>query len=347
MLRFACSFQAGVGSSYASLWDVIGTQPVNNPSLSRWGSAAPYVFYGDFQGYGAVKVIDPQDTWIINMSWCSINLLYAKMINIGQYGNGTGGDIMGMHAIIEMDASGHLTLKTGNSLAVVATSTQRVRVNRFYSTQIKYVCDNTTGRVVVTMDGEEFINYTGDTYPSAETTFPDCIGFAYQYNGGNANSVYQDIAIFDGQAGLTSDTPNPTRTVMRIPQGVGTYNDGTPHSDSTHAYNVRDVPPDGDTSYNEVDVVGDKESYDFTDLPATATAVLGLQVNTDARRTDVGTRELEDLLIISSTVYTLGSYVVPTGYTYSGTVVEVSPATSSQFTVSEVNDSEAGFEVVS
>lgn len=345
MLRFACSFQAATGTEYATLWTHMGTQPVNNPALSRWGSDAPYVFYGDFQGAGAMITLDEQATWIVNMSWRPYDFTYTKIIDIGKIGEDISPNLMGRHLSISTDTSLRVIVSTGDNLATIIKSTKRVRINQWYTAQIKFTCDSSSGRIIVILDGDTFIDWTGDTRNSSVADICDTIGFAYQVGAGNSFSMYQDIAIFDTQAGLTDDIPNPTRTCIRLPEGVGTYNEGTYHGDSTHAYDVREVPPDGDTTYIEVDTVGTRESYAYTTLPTTATAVLGVQTLTDARRTDVGVRSLEDLMILSGTDYTLTPYIVATSYGYHATLLEYSPATGLAFTLSEVNDSELGYEV--
>ena len=85
------------------------------------------------------------------------------------------------------------------------------------------------------------------------------------------------------------------------------------------------------------------DSYEFSDLVTLSGSIYAVQVNSWARKDDVGSRTLNAITRPVSTTYS-GTSPASLGNTYSYTVFgfEFNPETSGYWTVAEINAAEFG-----
>jgi hypothetical protein len=102
---------------------------------------------------------------------------------------------------------------------------------------------------------------------------------------------------------------------------------------------------DGDAIYVQSSTVNQAETFDFDDV-ATSVQVVGVVLNTFARKDDAGFRSITGLARVSGTDYE-NSLVAPLGTTYVDQqfVYEVNPATGVAWTVAEINSAKFGVKV--
>ena len=110
---------------------------------------------------------------------------------------------------------------------------------------------------------------------------------------------------------------------------------------------TNESPPDGDTSYISSSTASQKDTMAMTNLSASAVTVYAVVPKLYVRKTDAGARTIEPLFHISGTDYAGTAQGMGTGYGQLYQVYSVSPATSSAWTVSEVNGLELGVELAS
>jgi hypothetical protein len=118
-------------------------------------------------------------------------------------------------------------------------------------------------------------------------------------------------------------------------------------ADSTNNYlNVYEttVTPDGDTTYNGGGTEGNKDTYTMDDID-TGVTVHSVAVSNWAKKTDAGTKHGRNVLRRVSTDYVGTSEAMTTDYIGYVTYWNQDPNDSTQWTATEVNAIEAGFEV--
>jgi len=111
---------------------------------------------------------------------------------------------------------------------------------------------------------------------------------------------------------------------------------------------VDETAPNGDTDYVYTSGTGFIDSYAFSNLTTVSGSVFGVQVLPYARKDDAGSRSITPNIYISGVAYS-GESVFSIGntYTYYPEIFDTSPATSSAWTIAEVNASEFGITMVS
>lgn len=134
------------------------------------------------------------------------------------------------------------------------------------------------------------------------------------------------------------------RVVSLLPTGAGNYANFTPSAGSNYQ-NVDELSTDNDTTYNNSTTAGHKDTFVYADLPATADAVLGVVISTIARSV-TNTPTFRSVSRISGTDYAGATVTLSTSYAAFDQLYGKSPASSSAWTVSEVNNAEFGYEAV-
>ncbi len=221
-----------------------------------------------------------------------------------------------------------------------------VGVNHHF--EIKVLIDDAVGTVEIRIDGTIVLNLTGEDTRNggAVGTIDNIIMGA---NSGSPLDI-DNLIIMDDQGGLNDDFVGDTVIEARVPDGNGNYSqwDGSDGNQVDNYLQVDEGPPhDGDTTYNNAQVVAEKDTYTVTDLVATTGSVLAVQGEIIARHEGAG-GTLRQMLRRSSTDK-FGSAVTPgSGYTYHSELWEEDPnAGPGAWTIANVNASEFGFDLVS
>lgn len=228
-------------------------------------------------------------------------------------------------------------------LTLVATgfgsTSKAIPASTWIHVALRVYFDASAGTVDMWFDETNVLSLTAKNTGSApqSVTFTTSTGNTFQIC---------DLVI---QASDTSgDTPLGDRAVSWLPPtSDGADTDWTPLTGTDHFAMVDESPPDGDTSYNSSSTATDKDSYGMTDLAASVASVDAVVWKGSFEKTDAGTRAVKPLLVISSTEYEGTAQNLGTSYQQLYQVYNTSPATSSAFTVSEVNALEAGVELSS
>jgi hypothetical protein len=84
------------------------------------------------------------------------------------------------------------------------------------------------------------------------------------------------------------------------PTGAGNYTEFGHQGSSNNWDNVDDTTIDSDSSYNYSNTVGQRDTFDCSNLPVISGSIFGVQVNMAARKDDAGGRTLRSLTRISS-----------------------------------------------
>jgi hypothetical protein len=114
-----------------------------------------------------------------------------------------------------------------------------------------------------------------------------------------------------------------------LPQtGNGDLTDFTPSTGTDHGAMVDENPPNDDTDYTTGDTAGQQDCYQYPSLALTG-AILGIQTNLYAKKTDAGARTVAPIVRLGSTTY-VGVAVAPaTSYSYLTAIRELNPRPAS------------------
>lgn len=163
-----------------------------------------------------------------------------------------------------------------------------------------------------------------------------------------ANFVYDDFYLLDGTT--SADDPRNSflgdcRVDATYPSAVGTYNDSTPSGGAVDRYTMVDEAlEDGDTTYNTFATAGDKDSYNYPTAPVAGATIYGIQVNAWQRKEDAGAATSRAFTRLGGTDYYGGSRSPGASYGAPYQIWAQKPSDSADWTDSDYNGAEFGFE---
>ena len=241
-----------------------------------------------------------------------------------------------------------LTFKRGNSTSL-ATSSNALVQGAWNYIELQYFTNNTTGTVILNINGEEGINATGlDT----ETTgFPDGPSALWLGNVNNTSTdvYFDDVIVMDNLGGKNDGFLGEVRIETIYPTADTAQADFTPQGAGDNYVEVDDgdTGPDADTTYNESSTVGHKDLFTMGNLAtANISAVHAVQSVNLVRKDDAGARTSRNLVKTGTTTDNGESTALVETYTYALDVLELDPDTATDWTESGVNGVEVGYEVL-
>lgn len=159
-------------------------------------------------------------------------------------------------------SSGALVARRGSASGTILGTGPVLASGVWHYVEYRYLCDQTTGRVVVKVDGDTKIDYTGDTSQESTADFR----YAWLANDGGNNYLYwDDVVINDTSGSANTSWPDGEVVVGLRASGAGDANDLDPGRGLA-----------GETTFQRgyIDLIGD-------DLPDIAPAPDALWDRTD------------------------------------------------------------------
>jgi hypothetical protein len=252
-------------------------------------------------------------------------------------------NLNGVHVDVRGDAAGHLQI-TRNGTQLGANSTLTVLANTWYWIELKVKVHDTLGTYEVKVNGTTYISGTGADTRNGGTGIPTGGGWCTQ---GNVGTRFSDFVIWDTTGAVANDFFGPIQIHCRRPIEAGNYAQWTPNYGPNFA-NVGDVSaPDDLSTFNQSATAGQKDTFKGADLPISSGSVLGIQHVIRAKQDGGAARTLRPIQRSGSTDYNGTSFSVPGSFAYQLEAKSINPATSAAYTVSDVNDAEFGYELVS
>ena len=148
----------------------------------------------------------------------------------------------------------------------------------------------------------------------------------------------------DTSTGWT-DFLGPVKIVALAPAAAGHYAQWTPLAPS-NLEAVAEMLNDGDASVNQSGTAGQIDTFAMADLTALSGTVFAVQHVLVARQDAGAQRVIAPVQRSGSTDYVGSSKNLSTSYQMLTEIHEVNPATSSAFTIADVNDLEAGYTLI-
>lgn len=247
---------------------------------------------------------------------------------------------------LTVSSGGSLSVRRGGlSGTVLVTTATTLSAATFYFLELKILFDNTAGTYEVRIDGVSAGSGTGaDTINSGTAGF-DSIVFGNTETAAPLTLDFDDLYVCDGTGGANNDFLGDHRIVCKVASsGNGSNTDWSPSTGSDHGALVDEATPNT-SDYVSSDTSGEIDTYNFAALGVTGT-VKALQTCLYVSAQVGGVRELASVSRIGGVNYADANEVtLGADWTYLRTIKTVSPATSSAWTVAEIDGAEFGVKV--
>lgn len=249
-----------------------------------------------------------------------------------------------IHVDLRWNADATLRV-TRNGTQLASSGTTVLAQDVWYYIEFKSTIHDTTGSFEVRING--VVENMGTTTSLDTRNAATGVITVVQINNNNANvnptTIYDDVYIADTSGSFNNDYLGDIRVSALLPDGAGNYTQFTPSTGSNYQ-NVDEATANGDTDYNADATVNDRDSFSMSNLLTNGTPA-GVQVTTQARKADSGTRSIRNFLRISGSNYEGSTKTVSDTYQFHRDMYDTNPATSAAWDQSAVDALEAGYKV--
>lgn len=246
---------------------------------------------------------------------------------------------------LRLDATGHPQVTRNGT--VLGTSTYVFNLGIEHYIELKCKIDDSVGTYEVHVDGVQvLVGSSADTKNTANAT-ADRVVFGPFGSGstGVVGARIDDIYICDSSGSANNDFLGDIRVDAVLPSGDGSNSGLTTSTGSAHAALVDETPATDDTDYNQSASVGNKDTYAFTDITHTPSAIFGAQVCLQAKKDDAGARSICAVTRSGGSDFDGSAQVLSTSYAVFRTMLELDPNTSAAWTKTNLNAAEFGMKV--
>ena len=248
-----------------------------------------------------------------------------------------------VHIRITFNVRGGIDVWRGGTTLIASSPDNVWSYNAWNYIEVHLTVADSGGRVRVRLNGSStnVIDFTGDTRNGGTSTNLDAFMLA-TLGAGAPTSYWDDLYVCDATGTRNNTFLGDIKVQTLFPTGPGATT-GLTSSGGANWAAVDEAPPSG-TDYVFGSGSG-KDTYAVTDLVSGTSAVLGVRNTAYWRKTDTSVSLMRHILRVGTTDYAGTSVsLVATTQPHSD-MLDASPATSSAWTVSEVNGMEIGAEV--
>jgi hypothetical protein len=260
-------------------------------------------------------------------------------------------------------ANPHLSLKVNTNLSlevfrdgstsILASSASAIAVTAWTFVEMRALVNNVTGAYEVKLNESSLIS--GSSINTASGTGTDYAVDSIRLIGAaTMEPRFDDLVIVDTTvAGSEPITYTGKVTVATLwPSADGALSQFTGVGTGAANYDRVDETPgkDDDTSYVQSSTVGNRDLYDFDNIPggyAGLSTILAVQTSAAVRKAQPGTKELRTNIRSVATDVNGSNVELTAGYKYTPAQIEATdPNTASAWTTSGVNAMQAGIEIM-
>jgi hypothetical protein len=220
-----------------------------------------------------------------------------------------------------------------NSGTLLGTSADDVIQNNvWHYIEVEIDISSSAGRVKVKVDGNTVINVTGVNTLAGGSGTVDRVVLAGT-NGGGATVItdFDDLYVTDNGTSLGE------RRVETLPPTADVVKGFVPNAGTTNCTQVDELPANGDTDYVQGTNVGDRDTYDFSNLSSNAAAVDAVQIVAYAKKTDAATRGIALQVVSGGNTFDGPTTNLPASYTKLERLMTTNPNTGGAWSYSTVN----------
>lgn len=332
----------------------------NSGLLSITGIGSNMTFFGAFgrYSYSGLKIVNSAYHVLFTLSdpvsgGVIVGIAVKRLSEAAPVYNASEGIIIGL----KEDSTYHLKLHSvgseievhnGNGTLLGTTSGANILYDSWVYLEVKAVIDDSVGSVEVHANEVEVLALSSVDTKNGGTGAINVISLNCPRN--DQHMVFDDLYICDTSgAAPCNDFLGDVRVDQLLPNAAGTYTQFTPSAGSNYENVDETGYSDGDTTYNETDSVGNKDSYNLASLPSppSGTAIFGVRNVAVMRKTDVGARTAKQLLITGATETAGAEVSLSDSYQIFHQIFELNPADSAPFQDADINAIESGVEVAS
>lgn len=226
----------------------------------------------------------------------------------------------------------------------LATGTVAVSNNAWNHFEFKATIHNTTGSYEVRQNGVTILSATNVNTRASANNYANQYLAWNNYVGGNW--YMKHLYVLDTSGSVANDFVGTVRVATLRPTAPGNSAEWAPYGVANYMNVADTIASDDDITYNTSSTANQTDTFALNDVPTGAT-VYGIQQIVTARQDAGSARTIAPVLRIGSTNYAGTSVSLTSSYAMFLEPKSVSPATSSGFTVSELNGLEAGYKLVS
>ena len=245
---------------------------------------------------------------------------------------------------LEITSSGALRVYRSTSGTTLITTAGIISAGVWYFLELKVTIANSGGTAEIKVDGVSEGSFSGDTQNTGNATWSSIsLG---QRTGTNLTHTqdFDDLYVCDGSGGVEDDFLGDHRIVAVVASsGDGSNTDWSLSTGSDHGALVDENPPNT-TDYVLSGTSGQRDTYNFAAVGVTGT-VKAVQTLRFIKAEVAGVRSVAPVVRISSTNYDGTTQAVGSDWIYQHEIYRVSPATSSAWTISEIDGAEFGAKV--
>lgn len=256
------------------------------------------------------------------------------------------------HIVVKRnDSNASISIYRGGNIGqadgtLLATSAPNVTINGvWYHLEIKVVLADVGGSVEVRVNNATVITFTGDTRNGGASGLLDRVHLYSFASSDEANVRFDDFYVLNGAGTSNNNFIGDSRIHNLFPNADGNYSQfvGSDGNSINNYLLVDEATPDV-VDYVGSGTPGNKDSYNFPNLPAAVTAVRAVSQRAYNISSDVGTRTARNLTRISGVDYVSADYNVGGAALQFETLYNTSPATLAAWGVAEFNAAEWGIE---
>jgi hypothetical protein len=250
-----------------------------------------------------------------------------------------------LHVRVFVNSSRLIEFRTNAGSILATSSGHSIQGYTWYYLEIKITISNTVGQITCEVNSDEVLN----TAASLDT----CNG-SNEYAGAVEcrrisvmSIMFDDLYVCDTTGSKNNDFLGDCRVDPVRPNAIGSHGDFSP-SAGDNWQNTDDLyGPDGDSTYNDGELLGDQDSYNLGPLVAlTGSAIYGLKNVITARKTDVGARKVKILTVSGGSDYLApDEHTLSDSYLTKTQIYEDNPDDAADWEDADINAMEVGIEI--
>lgn len=243
------------------------------------------------------------------------------------------------HLQTNIDVSGLILRRTDGTILQTAPLPSSINPLSWNYYEFAVTIATSGGTVVARVNGQEFLNFTGNTRYNGTSTNIDAV-YQATYTVGK---FFDDLYICNSTGSAPHNTYlGDVRVNTLVPSAAGSSTQFTPSSGAN--YTTVDELPFSASDYVSSMTVGNLDMYTVSDISSGAT-IYGVQNNVIAKKTDAGTISLKPAIKSGASIYYGATTPLNTYDTTIRDLRTTDPNTSVSWTIGGVNALESGFEV--
>jgi hypothetical protein len=211
----------------------------------------------------------------------------------------------------------------------------------YFYLEVKAKIDPTVGTVELRINGVSVLSLSGVNTRSTANSYVNQLYVVSQGSG----SFLDDLYVCDISGTKNNDFLGDSRVDPLLPNADGTYSQFTPSTGTSHFALVDETTPNT-TDYNDGLTVGNRDSYQFTNLASLASQIIyGVQANAAVLKDDAGAKSICTFVRSGTTDSDAATAVLGTSQTYVSQIFETNPSGGVAWTEASVNAAEFGVKV--